>query len=133
MTQRRAVNVVVTCCMLLTVLSILAACAGTAAPSYTKRGTMRDTMYSVEHRGNGAVIVWPTHSDKEGYCFPYPKRFDNLDNLLLTHDGEVVIAYESQSPSVSSPRDPERRCYLTESGVTFTVQIAISITKVASR
>ncbi|MEZ4728701.1 MAG: hypothetical protein R3E79_16325 [Caldilineaceae bacterium] len=35
----------------------------------TRSGVMRDTIFSVEERGLGAVMIWVTHSDSEGYCF----------------------------------------------------------------
>lgn len=90
-------------------------------PSFTSAGVMRDTMFSVEERGLGAVMVWVTHSDREGYCFTDAKLADQARNLIREHTGEVIIEYrasgvlDSLNPCASTEKDPQFTVYLGES------------------
>lgn len=106
---------------------LVAACAPQAQPYYTKSGKLRDTMFSVEHRGNGAVLVWVTHDDTAAICFSSQKESWEADSLLETQTGEVLIAYES-SPS---PHDPNDICRRTETSAT--VYVGVKMLPVPSR
>jgi hypothetical protein len=89
-------------------------------PSFTRAGVMRDTMYSVEERGLGAVMVWATHSDREGYCFTDKTLADRARSLIREHTGEVVIEYreagvlDSFNPCARTEKDPQYTVYLGE-------------------
>ncbi len=90
-------------------------------PSFTRAGVMRDTIFSVEERGLGAVMVWVTHSDREGYCFTDAELADRARNLIREHTGEVIIEYrasgvlDSLNPCASTEQDPQYTVYLGES------------------
>lgn len=90
-------------------------------PSFTRSGIMRDTIYSVEERGLGAVMVWVTHSDREGYCFTDKTLADRARSLIQEHNGEVLIEYraagvlDSLNPCARTESDPQYTVYLGES------------------
>ncbi|RIK35980.1 MAG: hypothetical protein DCC55_28755 [Chloroflexi bacterium] len=101
---------------------LLAACPlERARPSFTRAGVMRDTIYSVEERGLGAVMVWVTHSDSEGYCFTDRELADRARTLIREHNGEVVIQFreagvlDSLNPCARTEADPQYTVYLGES------------------
>ena len=97
-------------------------------PSFTHEGIMRDTIYSVEERGMGAVMVWVTHSDKEGYCFTSSDLADKARSLIREHDGEVIIEYRA-----AGALDALNPCSRTESDPQYTVYLGQSITAVSAR
>ena len=90
-------------------------------PSFTRAGVMRDTIFSVEERGLGAVMVWVTHSDREGYCFTGGEQADLARSLIREHNGEVLIEYraagvlDSLNPCARTESDPQYTVYLGES------------------
>jgi hypothetical protein len=90
-------------------------------PTFTRAGVMRDTIFSVEERGLGAVMVWVTHSDREGYCFTSGEQADLARSLIREHDGEVLIEYraagvlDSLNPCARTESDPQYTVYLGES------------------
>ncbi len=97
-------------------------------PSFTHEGVMRDTIYSVEERGLGAVMVWVTHSDREGYCFTDGDLADRARSLIREHDGEVVIEYRA-----AGALDALNPCSRAESDPQYTVYLGQSLTAVAAR
>jgi hypothetical protein len=90
-------------------------------PTFTRAGVMRDTIYSVEERGLGAVMVWVTNSDREGYCFTDGELADLARSLIREHNGEVLIEYraagvlDSLNPCARAENDPQYTVYLGES------------------
>jgi hypothetical protein len=104
-------------------------------PSYTRNGVVRDTIYSVDHRGNNIVLIWLTHSDVDAFCFADQDKVDLAENLLREHDGEVVIEFESQISydSVPSPLDPKKLCRRSELSNTVTVYLGRSLKAVNGR
>lgn len=97
-------------------------------PTFTREGVMRDTIFSVEERGLGAVMVWVTHSDKEGYCFTDDALADSARTLIWEHPGEVIIEYRA-----AGALDALNPCAQTESDPQYTVYLGTSLTAVASR
>jgi len=97
-------------------------------PSFTREGIMRDTIFSVEERGLGAVMVWVTHSDQEGYCFTDRTLADLARNLVWEHDGEVIIEYRA-----AGALDSLNPCARAESDQQYTVYLGESLTPVAAR
>ncbi len=97
-------------------------------PSFTSEGVMRDTIYSIEERGLGAVMVWVTHSDREGYCFTDSDLADRARSLIREHDGEVVIEYRA-----AGALDALNPCSRAESDPQYTVYLGTSLTAVAAR
>ena len=104
------------------VASVLAACpTERLSPSFARSGIMRDTIYSVEERGLGAVMVWVTHSDREGYCFTKQELADLARSLIREHTGEVIIEFraagvlDSLNPCARTENDPQFTVYLGES------------------
>jgi hypothetical protein len=90
-------------------------------PTFTGSGVMRDTIYSVEERGLGAVMVWVTHSDREGYCFTDNALADRARSLIREHNGEVIIEFraagvlDSLNPCAHTEGDPQYTVYLGQS------------------
>ena len=108
--------------LLLTMALLLAACpTERLRPSFTRSGIMRDTIFSIEERGLGAVMVWVTHSDREGYCFTDKALADRARSLIKEHNGEVVIEYraagvlDSLNPCARAENDPQYTVYLGQS------------------
>jgi hypothetical protein len=108
--------------LLLAVASVLVACpTERMQTTFTRDGVMRDTLYSVEERGMGAVMVWVTHSDNEGYCFTNDEMAARARSLIREHDGEVIIEFraagmlDSLNPCSRTENDPQYTVYLGES------------------
>ena len=108
--------------LLLATTMLLTACpTERIRPTFTRAGVMRDTIFSVEERGMGAVMIWVTHSDREGYCFTSGEQADLARSLIREHDGEVLIEYraagvlDSLNPCARSESDPQYTVYLGES------------------
>jgi predicted small secreted protein len=115
--------------LLLTVATLLAACpTERLRPSFAKAGIMRDTIYSVEERGLGAVMVWVTHSDREGYCFTNQELAARARSLIREHTGEVLI--EFREAGVLDSLNP---CANTEAETQYTVYLGESITTAPAR
>ena len=84
--KKAIVHIILALCALL-----LAACPAQSR-QFTKVGMLRDTIFSVEQRGNGALIVWMTHDDAGAYCFGVSDEHPSAESLI-DHQGEVVITY----------------------------------------
>ena len=115
--------------LLLLLTLLLTACpTETIRPTFTREGVMRDTIFSVEERGMGAVMVWVTHSDTEGYCFTNGELADQARSLIWEHNGEVVIEYRA-----AGALDALNPCARTESDPQYVVYLGQSLTAVAGR
>ena len=108
--------------LLLLMAMLFAACpTERLRPSFTRAGIMRDTIYSVEERGLGAVMVWMTHSDREGYCFNDKALADRARSLIKENNGDVIIEYraagvlDSLNPCARTESDPQYTVYLVQS------------------
>ena len=108
--------------LLLTTTLLLTACiTERLQPTFTHAGVMRDTIFSVEERGLGAVMVWVTHSDREGYCFTDGELTNLARSLIREHSGDVLIEYraagvlDSLNPCARTESDPQYTVYLGES------------------
>jgi len=113
--------------VLLTLL--LTACpTETIRPTFTREGIMRDTIFSIEERGLGAVMVWVTHSDQEGYCFTDSELAELARSLIWEHDGEVIIEYRN-----AGALDALNPCSRAESDPQYVVYLGTSITAVSAR
>ena len=115
-------------------LLLLAGCPGERQmPSYTQHGIARDTLYSIDYRGNGAVLLFFTHDDVSGYCFSNKAEIDQAEDLIKNWNGEVLIDYESQVTGLTtaSPYDPQRLCQMTEPSMT--IYLGRTLTKVPAR
>ena len=115
--------------LLFVLILLLTACpTETIRPTFTRDGVMRDTIFSVEERGLGAVMVWVTHSDKEGYCFTDGELADSARTMIWEHTGEVIIEYRA-----AGVLDTLNPCARTESDPQYTVYLGTSLTAVPSR
>jgi hypothetical protein len=115
--------------LLLLLTLLLTACpTETIRPTFTREGIMRDTIFSIEERGLGAVMVWVTHSDQEGYCFTDGALAEQARSLIWEHDGEVIIEYRA-----AGALDSLNPCARAESDPQYTVYLGISLTAVAAR
>ena len=119
--QRHGHSLIVLLLLLATTLLLTACPTERIRPTFTRAGVMRDTIFSVEERGMGAVMIWVTHSDREGYCFTSGEQADLARSLIREHDGEVLIEYraagvlDSLNPCARSESDPQYTVYLGES------------------
>lgn len=119
--QRHGHTLIVLLLLLATTLLLTACPTERIRPTFTRAGVMRDTIFSVEERGMGAVMIWVTHSDREGYCFTSGEQADLARSLIREHDGEVLIEYraagvlDSLNPCARSESDPQYTVYLGES------------------
>ena len=119
---------------LLLLALLLGACLGERQqPSYTQHGIARDTLYSIDYRGNGAVLLFFTHDDVSGYCFSDKAKIDQAEDLIKNWNGEVLIDYESQITGLAdfSPLDPQGLCRMTEPSMT--IYLGRTLTKVPAR
>lgn len=124
--QKRTVGLAL---LLLFLALLLTACpTETIRPTFTREGIMRDTIFSVEERGLGAVMVWVTHSDQEGYCFTDGELADLARSLIWEHNGEVIIEYRA-----AGALDALNPCSRAESDPQYIVYLGESITAVAAR
>ena len=119
--QRHGHTLIVLLLLLATTMLLTACPTERIRPTFTRAGVMRDTIFSVEERGMGAVMIWVTHSDREGYCFTSGEQADLARSLIREHDGEVLIEYraagvlDSLNPCARSESDPQYTVYLGES------------------
>ena len=119
--QRHGHTLIVLLLLLATTMLLTACPTERMRPTFTRAGVMRDTIFSVEERGMGAVMIWVTHSDREGYCFTSGEQADLARSLIREHDGEVLIEYraagvlDSLNPCARSESDPQYTVYLGES------------------
>ena len=81
----------ITILFLLTVVT-LAGC-GSWASWYVEDGVLTDTIYSVELRKSGGVIMWMTHDETGAYCvLPEQANRKKLEAMMFSRD-EVVVEY----------------------------------------
>jgi len=114
--------------LLITTMLLTACPTERIRPSFTQEGVMRDTIFSVEERGLGAVMVWVTHSDREGYCFTDGDLADLARSLIREHDGEILIEYRA-----AGALDALNPCARAESDPQYTVYLGKSLTAMAAR
>lgn len=99
---------------------VISACVPVIPAKFVKTGMVRDTVFAVEERGNGAHIVWLTHSDVDGYCIPDK---DTDISTIMRHEGEILITYHT----ISSAGSEFGQCIATESsGSEISTEITIS-------
>jgi len=77
-------------CFLLLALTV-SACLGYRVAE----GTLRDTIFSVEQTRNGNWRVFMTHDDVAGYCTNNQELGEKAYDLLMEHDGEVILKFRS--------------------------------------
>lgn len=106
-------------------LLIIAGCLVENHPSFTKAGIARDTIFSVENRGSGLLVIWLTHDESGAYCLPQTNDDPSAESLI-EHEGEVIIYYRSADYSGTN-------CIRAESSPTYTVYLATSIRMVKAR
>ena len=130
MTKFRPQHRAIALALLLVVVTLLLTACPTERirPSFTRAGVMRDTIFSVEERGLGAVMVWVTHTDREGYCFTDADLAAQARSLIREHTGEVIIEYRA-----SGVLDSLNPCASTESETQYTVYLGESIKAVPAR
>jgi hypothetical protein len=97
-------------------------------PTFTRAGVVRDTIFSVEERGLGAVMVWVTHTEQEAYCFTDATLAERARTLIREHLGEVIIEYRA-----AGVLDSLNPCALTENDPAYTVYLGESLTPVNAR
>lgn len=97
-------------------------------PTFTRAGVVRDTIFSVEERGLGAVMVWVTHTEQEAYCFTDSTLAAQARTVIREHLGEVVIEYRA-----AGVLDSLNPCALTEDDSNYTVYLGESLTPVTAR
>lgn len=107
------------------------ACGSGNVITKSKQGTARDTIFSVEPRANGATVMWLTHDDIATYCTIDPAIAKQMDNLLLEHNGDVIVRYSTINFSDSS-LDKNLSACSTDS-ISITNYIVWSITAVPAR
>lgn len=75
----------------LAVMLVAVACAPREfSAQFTANAYARDTIFSVEERGNGVTIVWLLHDDAGAYCVPENvASFVSLDKAMRS--GQNVI------------------------------------------
>ena len=59
-------------------------------------GLVRDTIFSAEISKGGTWGIFMTHDDSVAYCTPDPSLGERARDLLLTHDGEVIVVFKSK-------------------------------------
>ena len=77
--------------VMLLVVFLFSACTAT----YVKSGTIRDTIGNVERTYNGNWRVWFTNDTAAGYCTTDDEVGARALDLLMNHDGEVILEYKS--------------------------------------
>lgn len=78
--------------LILLLALMLAGCQG---PKAIVNATLRDTIFSVEPRANGATSIWMTHDDVGTYCTFDTKLAADALAILKSANPEVIITYRS--------------------------------------
>lgn len=86
----RVKNVVIA--MLLLLVAITACNTG----AKIEEGIVRDTIFSAEISRGGTWGIFMTHDDSVAYCTPDRELGEYAKELLLTHDGEVILEFKSK-------------------------------------
>lgn len=127
--MKRSGRIVILFVMGTALLLLLAGCpTERIQPTFTRAGVVRDTIFSVEERGLGAVMVWVTHTEQEAYCFTDSTLAAQARTLIREHLGEVVIEYRA-----AGVLDSLNPCALTEDDSNYTVYLGESLTPVTAR
>jgi hypothetical protein len=80
-----------TACFLLMALLI-----GCGESTRVETGLVRDTIFSAEISKGGTWGIFMTHDESVAYCTPDPELGERARDLLLTHDGEVIVEFQSK-------------------------------------
>lgn len=75
------------------IISLVTVLALTSCAEYTRSGKLKDTIFGVEERGNGATVVWMTHDDVGSYCF-FGEEANKAKDLFNNYNGLVIVTYD---------------------------------------
>lgn len=98
--------------LLILMAVLLASCA-----EYTRSGKLKDEIFGVEHRANGAIVVWVVHDDVGSYCFSNDSTARKAEELFNTYDGKVVITYYDGHLFDGCPQSTEHNHVYTAIGI----------------
>lgn len=93
--DRRPVRAIKILLVALFAVSILSACKGNQAIT---DATARDTIFSVEHRNNGAVVMWLTHDDVGTYC-TVDKGLGETAFEIMKSGQDALVSYRTLNAS----------------------------------
>jgi hypothetical protein len=86
---------ILTLVILLSICAVmLASCFGQTAR--VEGGLVRDTIFSAEKSVGGTWGIFMTHDESVVYCTPDNQLGERARDLLLEHDGEVIIEFSSK-------------------------------------
>ncbi len=76
------------------IMLFVTGCFGSA--SRVEGGLVRDTIFSAEKSVSGTWGIFMTHDESVVYCTPDDDLGERAKELLLEHDGEVIIEFSSK-------------------------------------
>jgi hypothetical protein len=95
-------------------LFVLSACSERIiANEAGKRGQLRDAIYSIEPRANGATAIWLRYDDEGVYCTMDQAVIDKAKKILTEGTGWALIEYYTL---YGTPNSNWNSCYNIESG-----------------
>lgn len=71
----------------------LTACASVIPNEAGKRGELRDAIYSVEPRANGAYVMWLRYDDEGVYCTMDKAVYDKAKQIMHEGTGWALVEY----------------------------------------
>lgn len=80
---------------LLTVLGLTACSPRVIGSAEGQRATVRDAIYSLEPRQNGAYVMWLRYDDEGVYCMTDKGLYDRAMDIMTKGSGWAVIEYHT--------------------------------------
>lgn len=114
------------------VLFVLSACSERVISNEAgKRGQVRDAIYSIEPRANGATVLWLRYDDEGVYCTIDAATVDKAKKILSEGTGWALIEYYTLTGTANATYSS---CYNVEasgssSEAKHTIYIIQSITE----
>src|SRR5258708_3936751 len=91
-----------------------------------RRATVRDAIYSLEPRANGAYVMWLRYDDEGVYCIDSDTLYNQAMNLLLT-TGWAIVEYHTYSSVNDVGRCSDVENTTSDAGTKHTIYVVNSI------
>jgi len=95
-----------------------------------QRATVRDAIYSLETRQNGAYVMWLRYDDEGVYCMSDKALYDKALDIMTKGTGWVLVEYHTLRATELVCKDVENT---TKNGSQHTIYVVNSISEVENQ
>lgn len=120
-------KILVTLCSAL----LISSCASTIPNEPGKRGELRDAIYSIEPRANGAYVLWLRYDGEGVYCTTDTALVDTARRILNEGSGWAKIEYYTLNKGEVFPA--YNTCMNVEGSKGHTIYIMSAITETSNQ